>query len=144
MAKPKKQKPDFFYLPPKEEEAMRVLWNTKNALSASEIAENIPGRTWPASSIQGILRSLEKKGAIKVDSITKLGKSYGRLFCPEISANEYAMMQFNRYYQMESNNKAGCSVMVSSILSNRDIKNSDIIDALNEIIKDYENKNTEK
>lgn len=140
MAKQKNQKPGFFYLPPKEEETMKVLWSTEDALSASEIAERIPDRAWPASSIQGILRSLEGKGAVKVDSITKLGKSYGRLFRPVISANEYATMQFNRYYQATGDNRASCSAMVSSLLGNTKIKKNDIIDALQDIIKEYENK----
>lgn len=139
MAKQKKQKPDFFYLPPKEEEAMKVLWSTEDALSASEIAERIPERAWPASSIQGVLRSLEGKGAIKVDRITKLGKSYGRLFRPSLSANEYATMQFNRYYQAEGDSRTRCSAMVSSLLGNTGIKNADIVDALQDIIKEYEN-----
>lgn len=139
MSKKNKTTPDFFYLPNKEEAAMKVLWSTKDALSASEIAERIPGRTWPASSIQGILRSLESKGAIKVDSITKLGKSYGRLFRPSISANEYATMQFTRYFQPDGDSREICSSVVSSLLGNAGIKNDDIINALQDIIKEYEN-----
>lgn len=140
MAKQKKtnKKPDFFYLLPKEEEAMKVLWSTENALSASEIAAGIPERAWPASSIQGILRSLESKGAVKIDSITKLGKSYGRLFCPALSANEYAVMQFKRYYQENGDSKSSCSSMISSILDSTNIKTSDIVDMLQDIIKKYE------
>lgn len=140
MAKQKKtnKKPDFFYLLPKEEETMRVLWSTDEALSASEMAARIPDRTWPASSIQGILRSLESKGAVKIDSITKLGKSYGRLFRPALSANEYAVMQFNRYYQESDNSRASCSSMVSSLLGSTHIQKNDIIDALQDIIKEYE------
>lgn len=139
MSKKDKTTPDFFYLPPKEEETMKVLWSTKDALSASEIADRIPGRTWPASSIQGILRSLEGKGAVKVDSITKLGKSYGRLFRPVISANEYATMQFTRYFQPDGDSREICSSMVSSLLGNENIKNDDVINALQDIIKEYGN-----
>ena len=88
-----------FFLTSKEEAAMKVLWASDTPLSATEIAEGIPDRTWPTSSIQSILRTLEKKKAIEVAEITKIGKSYGRLFRPTISANEYAIMQFDRYYQ---------------------------------------------
>ena len=90
---------EYFCLSPKEEAAMNVLWNTEDALSASEIAAKIPNRNWPSSSIQSILRNLEKKNAIKVESITKLGKSYGRLFRPTLTANEYAAMQFQRFFR---------------------------------------------
>ena len=60
MANKSKTTPDFFYLPPKEEETMKVLWNTKDALSASEIADKIPGRTWPASEDQNLYKIFAK------------------------------------------------------------------------------------
>lgn len=132
-----KKKQEYFYLSPKEEAAMKVLWNTDAALSASEIAERIPNRTWPASSIQSILRNLEKKNAIKVDAITKLGKSYGRLFRPTLSANEYAAMQFSRYYQTEKND---CFSMMSSLLGNTNTKDEEIIEALQSLLAEYEKK----
>ena len=109
----KKKKADFFYLSAKEEASMKVLWESKEPLSASEIAERIPNRTWPASSIQSILRGLEKKGAIEVADIVRLGKAYGRVFRPALSANDYVAMQFDRYYQDDG---GGCRPMISALL----------------------------
>lgn len=94
---------------------MKVLWEAGDALSASEIAERIPNRNLPATSIQRIPHNLEKKNAIRVDAITKLGKSYRRLFRPTLSVNEYAVMQFGRYYQ---SGKSDCVSIVSSLLEN--------------------------
>ncbi len=131
------KKQEYFYLSSKEEAAMKVLWSTDDALSASEIAERILNRTWPASSIQSILRNLEKKNAIRVDSITKLGKSYGRLFRPTLSANEYAAMQFSRYYQSEKND---CFSMMSSLLGNSSAKKDEVIEALQALMEEYEKK----
>lgn len=102
-------------MPPKEEFTMKVLWEAGDALSASEIAERIPNRNLPATSIQRIPHNLEKKNAIRVDAITKLGKSYRRLFRPTLSVNEYAVMQFGRYYQ---SGKSDCVSIVSSLLEN--------------------------
>lgn len=127
---------DFFILSPKEEAAMDVLWNTDSALSAAEIAANIPDRTWPATSIQSILRNLEKKQAIMVVEITKLGKSYGRLFRPTLSANEYAAMQFKHYYQKNSQNS---SAMLASLLGNIHDDKKDIVDTLHALLKKYRN-----
>ena len=132
-----KKKRNYFYLAPKEELAMKVLWDTDEALSASAIAERIPDRSWPASSIQSILRGLEEKGAIKVDAITKLGKSYGRLFRPMLSANDYATMQFERYYQ---NGKANCFSLMSSLLGNTHAEKEEVIDALHALLDEYEKK----
>ena len=116
---------------------MKVLWDTDEALSASAIAERIPDRSWPASSIQSILRGLEEKGAIKVDAITKLGKSYGRLFRPMLSADDYATMQFERYYQ---NGKANCFSLMSSLLGNTHAEKEEVIDALHALLDEYEKK----
>lgn len=126
---------DYFYLSPKEEAAMKVLWATDKALSASEIAEEIPNRTWPASSIQSILRKLEKKNAIKVTSITKLGKSYGRLFRPGLTANEYATIQFTRYYQT---NKQDSFSILSSLLGNATINKNELFKTLHSFLDKYE------
>ena len=132
-----KKKRNYFYLAPKEELAMKVLWDTDEALSASAIAERIPDRSWPASSIQSILRGLEEKGAIKVDAIIKLGKSYGRLFRPMLSADDYATMQFERYYQ---NGKANCFSLMSSLLGNTHAEKEEVIDALHALLDEYEKK----
>jgi len=129
-----KRKQEYFYLLPKEEMAMKVLWDTEEALSASEIAERIPNRTWPATSIQSILRGLEEKKAIKIDSITRLGKSYGRLFRPLLSADDFAAMQFLRYYQ---NGKSNCYSVFSSILKNIDAEKEEVIEALQTLLDEY-------
>lgn len=128
------KKIEYFYLSPKEESAMKVLWTTDEELSASEIANRIPNRNWPASSIQGILRSLEKKNAIKVTSITKIGKSYGRLFRPALSSNEYAAMQFRRYYQ---DSKEGSFSMVSSLLGSTSNNKDEVIEMLHALLEKY-------
>jgi predicted transcriptional regulator len=132
-----KKKQEYFYLSSKEEAAMKVLWDTEDALSASEIAERIPNRTWPASSIQSILKKLEQKNAVKVAAITKLGKSYGRLFRPVLSSNEYAVMQFQRYYQHEKND---CFSMLSSLLENASVDKEEAIEALQALIDEYQKK----
>jgi len=128
-------KPAYFYLSSKEEAAMKVMWDTDEALSASEIADRIPNRTWPASSIQSIIRSLEKKNAIEVESITKIGKSYGRLFRPTLSANEYATMQFSRYYQ---DNKKDYFSMINSLVGNANTDREDVVKALYKLLNEYE------
>lgn len=122
-----------FFLTSKEEATMKVLWESNKPLSATEIAERIPDRLWPSSSIQSILRTLEKKQAIEVAEITKIGKSYGRLFRSTISANEYAVMQFNRYYQRDD--KANLS-LISMLLGEKNSK-EEIAEALQELLNKY-------
>ncbi|WP_077609227.1 BlaI/MecI/CopY family transcriptional regulator [Clostridium sp. Marseille-P2415] len=130
----KRKLPEYFFLTKKEEEAMNVLWASDTPLSASEIAEGIPNRKWPAASIQSILRTLEKKQAVKVAEITKIGKSYGRLFQPTLSINEYAAMQFKRYYKIDKKNDL--SIMSSLIGHNRSPE--EIVEILRELLDEYE------
>ena len=87
-----------FYLNQKEEQVMKVLWGSDTPLSATEIANRIDS-DWAKKSIQNIIRKLESKKAIEVAEITKIGKTYGRLFRPTISSDEYAVMQFNNFYK---------------------------------------------
>lgn len=131
----KKKQTQNFYLSEKEESAMKSLWSTEQALSAAEIAEGIPNRTWPAGSIQSILHKLEEKGAIKVQTVTKIGKSYGRLFRPTVSANEYAVGQFCRYYQAED--EAFADTM-SAMLENLPLEKEEIAAALNTLLETYQ------
>lgn len=129
-----KKLPDYFILSTKEEAAMKVLWNSERPLSATEIAEAIPDRTWPTVSIQNIIRSLEKKQAIKVEEITKLGKSYGRLFGPTLSANEYATMQFQRYYQKDKDNNYS---VLSCLLGSDEVDKENIVQVLETLLSKY-------
>lgn len=125
----------YFFLQPKEEDVMKILWDSEEALSASEIANRIKNRDWPASSIQSILRNLEKKNAIQVASITKLGKSYGRLFRPTITANEYATMQFQRFYKRKDNDYLS---LISSFIGNSSDDKEEIVNILHSLLEKYE------
>ena len=55
----KKKELKYFSLSSKEEEAMKVLWNSDKALSAMEIAEGIPDRSWPSMEEFSGLRFLQ-------------------------------------------------------------------------------------
>lgn len=130
----KKQEGYFFLKNQKEELIMQVLWESEKPLSATEIAERIPNRNWPASSIQSILKGLEKKNAIRVSKIDKIGKVYGRFFEPTLSANEYATMQFSHFYQHDEKNYFS---VISSLLGNSSDNKEEIIETLEALLDEY-------
>lgn len=109
-------KKPYFFLTQKEEEAMKVLWASEEPLSGAEIAERIPGRTWPPASIHNILRVLQKKQAIEVAEIKQIGKVYGRLFRAALTPNEYAVMQFRRFNEYSNENN---SLLISALLGDK-------------------------
>lgn len=102
-----------FYLSEKEEKVMRILWSSDKPLSAKEIAGEI-NCEWADKSIQSIIRKLESKGAIEVADIVKVYKSNARLFKPTISSDEYAIMQFEKYY----NHDKKISFILSTLVQN--------------------------
>ncbi len=54
-----------------------------------------------------------------------------------LSADDYATMQFERYYQ---NGKANCFSLMSSLLGNTNAEKEEVIDALHALLDEYEKK----
>ena len=128
MFKLKKEKSPF-NLNEKEEQVMKVLWKNDMPMSATEIANGIES-DWAKKSIQNIIRKLESKNAIEIAEITKIGKTYGRLFRPTVSSDEYAMEQFNRFYDKDDYAPFLLSALVDTKEENKELaqKLRDLID----------------
>lgn len=119
------------YLTEKEIQAMQALWESDVPLSATDIANKI-NSDWAKKSIQNITRKLEKKGLIEVAEITKLGKTYGRLFKPTITSEEYAINQFNIFYKKDSEIPA----LISALVGNKST-NKEFTDTLKKLVDKY-------
>ena len=130
MFKLKKEKSPF-NLNEKEEQVMKVLWKNDMPMSATdqyyqlisffpEIANEIES-DWAKKSIQNIIRKLESKNAIEIAEITKIGKTYGRLFRPTVSSDEYAMEQFNRFYDKDDYAPFLLSALVDTKEENKEL-----------------------
>lgn len=132
MFKLKKEKSPF-NLNEKEEQVMKVLWKNDMPMSATEIANEIES-DWAKKSIQNIIRKLESKNAIEITEITKIGKTYGRLFRPTVSSDEYAMEQFNRFYDKDDYAPFLLSALVDTKEENKELaqKLRDLIDQYKE------------
>ncbi len=126
-----KKRDHLFYLNEKEGKAMKVLWSADKPLSASEIAQIID-EEWAKKSIQNIIRTLEAKKAIEVAKITKIGKTYGRLFRPTVSSEEYAVGQFKKFYNKENDVPCILSALVGNIK-----KDNELSDKLKELLENY-------
>lgn len=83
-----------------ELEIMDVLWNSNVPLSRSGLLENSAGKNWKDSSVHILLNSLLRKGAIRESGLVKRSKTYGRLFAPTLTREEYfATTIFSHRYQ---------------------------------------------
>ena len=72
-----------------ELEIMNVLWDAGRPLTRGEILELSVDKKWKDNSIHILLNRLLSKGAIAEGGFTRSGKSYGRLYEPQISGEEY-------------------------------------------------------
>ena len=72
-----------------ESEVMYLLWHTDRALSAAEMVALSPQKTWKDSSVHILLNSLLQKGAIQEAGLVKRGKTFGRVFAPTVTREEY-------------------------------------------------------
>ena len=72
-----------------ELEIMNVLWDAGRPLTRGEILELSVDKKWKDNSIHILLNRLLAKGAIAEGGFTRSGKSYGRLYEPQISGEEY-------------------------------------------------------
>ncbi len=72
-----------------ELEIMNVLWEAGRPLTRGEILELSVDKKWKDNSIHILLNRLLTKGAIGEGGFTRSGKSYGRLYEPQLSGEEY-------------------------------------------------------
>ena len=72
-----------------EMEIMDVLWETGKPLSRADLLEHSEEKTWKDSSVHILLNSLLQKGAIQEAGLVKRGKTFGRVFKPTMTREQY-------------------------------------------------------
>ena len=107
---------------------MKLLWQSDRALSCTEIAELSVDKTWKDSYIHTIVKSLIKKGIVKVEAFELVSRSYARKFAPRISYDEYVLL--SGFSTKELNNTERMYDFILTILEHSDA------DRLKSFIKD--------
>ena len=74
----------------REYEVMELLWKSNRPLSCSEIVAISENKTWKDSYVHSLIKSLMKKGIVKIESFELISRSYARKFAPALSKSEYA------------------------------------------------------
>ena len=72
-----------------EMEIMDVLWGSKVPLSRADLLAHSEEKTWKDSSVHILLNGLLQKGAIQEAGLVKCSKTYGRVFAPTMTREEY-------------------------------------------------------
>ena len=80
-----------------EMEIMDVFWGSETPLSRSDLLESSAEKTWKDSSVHILLNGLLKKGLIHEAGLVKRRKTYGRLFAPSMTREEYFVTNIFSY-----------------------------------------------
>lgn len=80
---------DVIKLTEREEEVMNFMWEYGKPVTSNDILELCKKRTWRDSYLLIMLRSLEKKGAIKICGRVQSNTQYARLLKPALSKEQY-------------------------------------------------------
>lgn len=72
-----------------EMEIMDVMWEAGAPMSRSDLLAHSEEKTWKDSSVHILLNGLLQKGAIQETGVVKRSKTYGRVFTPTMSREEY-------------------------------------------------------
>ena len=72
-----------------EMEIMDVLWGSDKPLSRADLLAYSEEKTWKDSSVHILLNGLLQKGAIQEAGLVKRSKTYGRVFAPQMTREEY-------------------------------------------------------
>jgi len=72
-----------------EMEIMDVLWGSDRPLSRSDLLARSEEKSWKDSSVHILLNGLLLKGAIHEAGLVKRSKTYGRVFAPSMTREQY-------------------------------------------------------
>ena len=72
-----------------EMEIMDVMWESGVPMSRADLLAHPQDKTWKDSSVHILLNGLLQKGAIQEAGLVKRIKTYGRVFVPTLTREEY-------------------------------------------------------
>lgn len=114
-----------------EKEIMSLLWNTDRPLTAAEIVNLTPERTWKKSYIHLLINSLIEKEMIQSESLVRTGRNFGRAFIATMTQEQFMILQIT---QSKSFSQEMVPVLISALLDK--VSDPDIIQQTEQLIHD--------
>lgn len=114
-----------------EREIMDLLWNTDRPLTATEIVNLTPERTWKKSYIHLLINSLIDKNLIRSDTLVRTGRNFGRAFVAVDTQEEFEIRQITsaRNFSQDS-----VPALVTVLLES--VSDPAVLDKLNGILQE--------
>lgn len=73
---------------------MDLLWSVDRPLSCTEIVELSGDKTWKDSYVHSLIKSLMKKGIVKIEAFELISRSYARKFAPKVTKEQYYLHEY--------------------------------------------------
>lgn len=118
----------------KEEQILKILWNSDAPLTASEIAKT---GDQSVNTVQVVLRALLKNRLIEVADIVYSGTVLCRNYRPTNKAAQYIIDEFSDQYKFLSKKISSFSLFAALIESEKN--EEEVISALEELISQKRN-----
>lgn len=115
-----------------EEELMEIFWEHSTPLTSVEILEMTKQVSWNGNYLHVMLRSLQKKGLIKVSGMRQYGNQYARQFEAAVTKAEYGANLIMSKGLVDSISQ----VTVAMARQAEHADKAELISQLEEIIKD--------
>lgn len=113
-----------------EMEIMDVMWESGIPMSRSDLLAHSEEKSWKDSSVHILLNGLLQKGAIQEAGLVKRIKTYGRVFTPTMTREEYfASTIFSHRH------KPKIVDLFAALLQREDISSADL-DAMEELLQE--------
>lgn len=77
-----------------EKQVMDLLWSVDRPLSCTEIVELSGDKTWKDSYVHSLIKSLMKKGIVKIEAFELISRSYARKFSPKVTKQQYYLNEY--------------------------------------------------
>lgn len=129
------------YLTNSEEDLMEMFWESKEPLTSVEILELSADRSWNGNYVHIMLRSLLKKGMIKVCGTMQCGTQYARQFTPAVTREQYAA-KIVMSKGIGKNSIAAVTVAMVNEIEEQD--GEGLVKQLEEIIEELKNKESKE
>ena len=119
-----------------EKKIMDLFWNSEVPLTSVDIVNLTKDLNWKHSYILSSLRSIQQKGLLEVCGSVRYATQYARQFCPAVSREEYAAR-----LALTSGINKNSIADVTVALVRETCDKEELFDALENLIKERENKN---
>ncbi len=124
-----------------EEDLMEIFWTAREPLTSVDLLKISADRSWNGNYLHRMLRSLTKKGMIKVCGTVQYGTQYARQFIPAVTKEQYAAkLVISKGIKASAIGAVTAAMVKESSETGKEV----LIEQLEEIIKELKCKDTKE